>query len=113
MLKLGSSKPWPEAMQALTGQPNMDATAIIDYFQPLIEWLREQNKGDNPGWSETCDVTRLPKSLGEVDTWLAEYEKKATAAYNKAYKAAWAYDSNINRQTKEANVSLYQNKCRF
>jgi peptidyl-dipeptidase A len=50
MLALGASQPWPEAMQALTGQREMDATAIIDYFAPLMVWLEEQNQGRQCGW---------------------------------------------------------------
>jgi peptidyl-dipeptidase A len=50
MLALGASKPWPEAMQALTGQREADATAILDYFAPLQRWLREQNRGRTCGW---------------------------------------------------------------
>jgi peptidyl-dipeptidase A len=45
MLALGLSKPWPEALKAMTGEDRMDATAIIDYFAPLKKWLDEQNKG--------------------------------------------------------------------
>ena len=50
MLAMGASKPWPEAMEALTGQRRMDADAIIDYFQPLMTWLNEQNAGRQCGW---------------------------------------------------------------
>jgi peptidyl-dipeptidase A len=50
MLALGSSKPWPEALFALTGQKEMDATALLDYFKPLTEWLKEQNKAQKCGW---------------------------------------------------------------
>ena len=50
MLEMGSSKPWPEALEALTGRPDMDATAILDYFAPLMEWLEEQNRGRACGW---------------------------------------------------------------
>lgn len=50
MLAMGQSKPWPEAMQALTGQGNMDGSAIIDYFAPLNSWLQEQNKDRQCGW---------------------------------------------------------------
>ena len=50
MLTLGQSKPWPEAMEALTGQRKMDARAIIDYFAPLNSWLKEQNKERQCGW---------------------------------------------------------------
>ena len=42
MLAMGKSKPWPEALKALTGEEKMDATAILDYFAPLKKWLDEQ-----------------------------------------------------------------------
>lgn len=44
MLAMGLSKPWPEALKAMTGEDKMDATAIIDYFAPLKTWLDEENK---------------------------------------------------------------------
>jgi peptidyl-dipeptidase A len=52
MLALGASKPWPEAMQALTGQELADASALADYFAPLKTWLDEENKKNNypVGW---------------------------------------------------------------
>ncbi|HWQ35824.1 MAG TPA: M2 family metallopeptidase [Blastocatellia bacterium] len=43
MLAMGQSRPWPEALKALTGEDRMDATAILDYFAPLRKWLDEQN----------------------------------------------------------------------
>jgi peptidyl-dipeptidase A len=43
MLAMGTSKPWPEELKAMTGEDKMDATAIIDYFAPLKQWLDEQN----------------------------------------------------------------------
>jgi peptidyl-dipeptidase A len=50
MLAIGQSRPWPDALEALTGQRQMDATAIRDYFAPLEKWLAEQNKGEPVGW---------------------------------------------------------------
>jgi peptidyl-dipeptidase A len=50
MLTMGQSRPWPDALEALTGARDMDATAIIDYFAPLREWLTEQLKGQAVGW---------------------------------------------------------------
>jgi len=50
MLALGASKPWPDAMQALTGQRQMDAYALVEYFSPLTAWLQEQNEGKACGW---------------------------------------------------------------
>jgi peptidyl-dipeptidase A len=50
MLEMGLSRPWPDALEAITGQRQMDATAIRDYFAPLEKWLNEQNKGKPVGW---------------------------------------------------------------
>jgi peptidyl-dipeptidase A len=50
MLAMGMSRPWPDALEALTGQREMDATAVVDYFRPLLTWLDEQNKGKTCGW---------------------------------------------------------------
>ncbi len=50
MLAMGVSRPWPEALAAMTGEKQMDATAMLDYFAPLQKWLDEQNKGQTPGW---------------------------------------------------------------
>jgi peptidyl-dipeptidase A len=50
MLAMGQSKPWPDALEAITGQRQMDATAIRDYFAPLQKWLDQQNQGKPVGW---------------------------------------------------------------
>lgn len=52
MLEMGQSKPWPEALAAVTGTKEMDANAVLDYFAPLQVWLDEQNKTANRqcGW---------------------------------------------------------------
>jgi len=50
MLEMGASKPWPDELEVLTGQRQIDATAILDYFAPLQKWLDEQNKGQKAGW---------------------------------------------------------------
>jgi peptidyl-dipeptidase A len=46
MLKLGQSRPWPEALAAFSGERDLDASAINDYFAPLSAWLDKQNKGN-------------------------------------------------------------------
>uniref|UniRef100_A0A8D8VR32 Angiotensin-converting enzyme n=2 Tax=Cacopsylla melanoneura TaxID=428564 RepID=A0A8D8VR32_9HEMI len=54
MLSLGASKPWPEALEVITGQKTLDAGAILQYFQPLYKWLKEENKksGTFVGWTK-------------------------------------------------------------
>lgn len=50
LLAAGASEPWPLALEKLTGTREMDAGAIIDYFAPLMAWLKEQNEGRTCGW---------------------------------------------------------------
>jgi peptidyl-dipeptidase A len=49
-LALGASRPWQDALEKLTGTRQMDASAIVEYFQPLMGWLEEQNRGRDCGW---------------------------------------------------------------
>ena len=55
MLAMGQSKPWPEALKVMTGSDKADASAIVEYFQPLLDWLKEQNKGEKEGWTLPAD----------------------------------------------------------
>ncbi|RNJ63200.1 MAG: peptidase M2 family protein [Porphyrobacter sp. IPPAS B-1204] len=50
MLEMGASKPWPDALEAFTGERQMNGTAMVEYFAPLMKWLEEQNKGEKAGW---------------------------------------------------------------
>jgi len=50
MLQMGLSRPWQDALEAIAGSRQMDATAIRDYFAPLQKWLDEQNRGKPVGW---------------------------------------------------------------
>ncbi len=61
MLELGQSKPWPEALKQMTGEDKLDASAIVEYFQPLLVWLKQQNQGVKPGWTPAAN----PMSAGQ------------------------------------------------
>ncbi|HEY1263560.1 MAG TPA: M2 family metallopeptidase, partial [Terriglobales bacterium] len=50
MLEMGQSKPWPDALEAVTGERKMDAGALLEYFAPLKQWLDKQNQGQKEGW---------------------------------------------------------------
>ncbi len=50
MLEMGASRPWPDALEAFTGTREMSGRAMIAYFQPLMDWLAEQNAGRTCGW---------------------------------------------------------------
>ena len=55
MMKLGSSVHWEEALYAISGTRDLSAEPIVEYFQPLLDWLDEQNTdlNLNIGWDET------------------------------------------------------------
>ena len=50
MLEAGASEPWQDTLEKLTGTRAMDGSAIIDYFEPLMGYLKEQNEGRSCGW---------------------------------------------------------------
>ncbi|HEX2093246.1 MAG TPA: M2 family metallopeptidase [Longimicrobiaceae bacterium] len=62
MMEMGQSRPWPEALHAITGQREIDATAMLDYFAPLKIWLDQQNAGRQCGWRVS---TPLPGRTAE------------------------------------------------
>ena len=50
MMEMGQSKPWPDELEAFTGERRTDASAVTEYFAPLNKWLIKQNKGQKCGW---------------------------------------------------------------
>ncbi|MBI1364563.1 MAG: peptidase M2 family protein [Alphaproteobacteria bacterium] len=50
MLEMGASKPWPDALEEFTGSRQMDGAAMVEYFRPLMEYLKQQNKDRQCGW---------------------------------------------------------------
>lgn len=50
MLEKGASQPWQATLKELTGKETMDASAVLEYFAPLQEWLKQQNEGQTCGW---------------------------------------------------------------
>jgi peptidyl-dipeptidase A len=50
MLEMGQSHPWPDALEAFTGTRQMDGGAMARYFQPLMTYMQEQNRGRPCGW---------------------------------------------------------------
>lgn len=62
MLEMGQSRPWPEALKALTGEDKMDGNAMMEYFAPLKKWLDEQNAAANAkaGWQMPADPLAGP-----------------------------------------------------
>ncbi|XP_069674785.1 angiotensin-converting enzyme-like isoform X1 [Periplaneta americana] len=83
MLQMGSSKPWPDAMEVLTGQREMDASGLLDYFKPLSEWLEKENKnsGEYIGWENTKRI--CVQTQEELESIRKESEKMKDEAPEK------------------------------
>lgn len=50
LLSKGSSQPWQQTLREFSGNDQIDADAVIEYFSPLQQWLDEQNAGQRCGW---------------------------------------------------------------
>ena len=57
MLQAGSSRPWPDILNEMTGSKKLNASALVEYFSPLEGWLDDQisNLGIPVGWNSTID----------------------------------------------------------
>ncbi|HXA10096.1 MAG TPA: M2 family metallopeptidase, partial [Chthoniobacterales bacterium] len=47
----GGTEDWRKVLKEATGE-DLSTRAMVDYFQPLMAWLEEQNKGRKIGWDE-------------------------------------------------------------
>ncbi|XP_043928726.1 angiotensin-converting enzyme 2 [Protopterus annectens] len=58
MLKLGNSESWTKALEQVTGETKMNSAPLIEYFQPLFEWLQKNNQqnGRSLGWDPSWDL---------------------------------------------------------
>lgn len=67
VLQAGSSKPWTEVLQDAVGTNRMDASALMEYFQPITTWLEEQNKltGETLGWPDFEWMPPVPEGYPE------------------------------------------------
>nr|CAD7567616.1 unnamed protein product [Timema californicum] len=78
MLQMGSSRPWPDAMEVVTGQREMDASGLLDYFSPLYKWLQDENNRTEEyiGWepsNKVCvqnqdELAKILENLSESST---------------------------------------------
>jgi len=50
MLRIGSSAPWQDALEIVTGVRDLSAESILNYYKPLYEWLVKENANETVGW---------------------------------------------------------------
>uniref|UniRef100_A0A8C4Q1Y8 Angiotensin-converting enzyme n=1 Tax=Eptatretus burgeri TaxID=7764 RepID=A0A8C4Q1Y8_EPTBU len=79
MLSLGSSKPWTQVLEHMTYNTKMDAQPLLEYFNPLMKWLQEDNKknGQSTGW----DTSWTPSSLYMVKVRISLQAELGDDAY--------------------------------
>ncbi|CAH1788647.1 unnamed protein product [Owenia fusiformis] len=67
MLSMGASKPWPDALEAISGKRFVDTSSIIKYFEPLMKWLKEDNEkhGETPGWDPNEETYKSENDISK------------------------------------------------
>ncbi|GJQ76247.1 hypothetical protein Trydic_g20308, partial [Trypoxylus dichotomus] len=91
-LSLGSSVHWSQALERMTGETELDGSAILDYFKPLYDYLVEYNNQSPPFETEE-----------ELINWLGNtYEQFASENCYQQQIAEWDYATDINNPEKAA-----------
>lgn len=63
-LSLGLSKHWKKSLKELTGEDDLSADAILEYFEPLYKFLKSHNeKGTVPTNAEGEHLTQFVNIL--------------------------------------------------
>lgn len=106
MLKLGSSVSWQEAMEKITGQREMSAKAVLEYFQPLTDWLKKQNEGEEIGWTGACPGNGRKRTAEVAKQWLKEYNTIAEQALYTISEVEWSYATNITDENSRKLVNM-------
>lgn len=76
MLSLGISRPWTEALEVLTGQTEIDTSAIHEYFAPLLEYLEANTNDETIGWDEEDEVEQPTEEDEEEDEVYTDEEER-------------------------------------
>ncbi|KAK5881015.1 hypothetical protein CesoFtcFv8_021866 [Champsocephalus esox] len=101
ILQAGSSKPWPEVLQAAIGTNRLDANALMEYFDPITKWLEEQNVNETLGWPDFNWVPPIPEGYPED---IEEYNRTAEVVWKAYTEASWKYNTDINEANKQEMV---------
>ncbi|KAM5150442.1 angiotensin-converting enzyme isoform 1-T1 [Callospermophilus lateralis] len=119
LLQAGSSRPWQAVLKDLVGSEALDAQPLLNYFQPVIQWLQEQNQrmGEVLGWPEYQWRPPLPDNYpegidlvsdeAEANRFVEEYDRASQVVWNEYAEANWNYNTNIT--TENSKVLLQKN----
>lgn len=91
-MSLGSKRTWRDLLEILTGTRAFNASALLDYFKPLEEWLIRENTKRNiqAGWESP-----LSTFLGRIDTEL------------KFIKSFWFYFQNVSQYWTNSGKEIW------
>lgn len=110
VLQAGSSRPWQEVLKDMVGSGALDAQPLLDYFQPVTQWLEEQNQrnGDILGWPEYQWRPPMPDNYpegidlvsdeAEASKFVEEYDRRSQVVLNEYAEANWDYNTNITAE---------------
>uniref|UniRef100_A0A8C5KSE9 Angiotensin-converting enzyme n=1 Tax=Jaculus jaculus TaxID=51337 RepID=A0A8C5KSE9_JACJA len=129
LLQAGCSKPWQEVLKDLVGSSALDAQALLNYFQPVSQWLQEQNQknGEVLGWPEYQWRPPLPDNYpegidlmtdeAEASKLVDEYDRTAQVVWNQYAEANWDYSTNISSEASaillEKNRELTRHTLKY
>uniref|UniRef100_A0A7I4Z5D3 Angiotensin-converting enzyme n=1 Tax=Haemonchus contortus TaxID=6289 RepID=A0A7I4Z5D3_HAECO len=73
VMKKGSSITWLQALEQLTGSAQLDASPLLEYYEPLADWLRNTNEIDQTvlGWDgdgTPFSADEIPKPRAGMDS---------------------------------------------
>ncbi|KAI1887172.1 hypothetical protein AGOR_G00203390 [Albula goreensis] len=111
VLQAGSSKPWQQVLMEALGTNKLDAGALMRYFQPITDWLQEQNKNEVLGWPEfewrppvpegyPQDIDKISDEV-QAKQFLSEFNSTAEKVWNAYTEASWAYNTDITEENKQ------------
>uniref|UniRef100_A0A914W4R4 Angiotensin-converting enzyme n=1 Tax=Plectus sambesii TaxID=2011161 RepID=A0A914W4R4_9BILA len=71
LMRLGASRSWPEALKEITGTEKLDATPLMEYYRPLLDWLKAENEKTHTyiGWDgpgTPFEKSEIPEPTGNL-----------------------------------------------
>ncbi len=103
VLVAGSSRPWPDILQSMRGNPNMTVQPMLNYFQPLIDYLDTyiNETGLHVGWHEASGNVTVEHAQDYLQDYNADLERRL----NEYMEADWEAATNITEENTNAAVS--------
>lgn len=103
----GFSDPWQQAIDDLTGTPEMTAASFIKYFSPLYDYLEQENAaaGLCVGWGADCESQALEQ--------IEAYGEETRAMLEFSSQKAWEYYTSISDESQAANDEASEQEAAF